>query len=181
MLSARSTPDALERGAARLASRHISRRIPRLALADVAYTLQAGRKAFAHRRRSWWRATTPRRSAPLRAPRRRPRRRPARGRAQPPAVAFMFPGQGAQYVRHGAALYADEPVFRAAVDRCAERAAAASLGFDLRERALPDGRGTWRRRPRRCEATALTQPALFAIEYALGPPAGCTGASCPRP
>ena len=33
-------------------------------------------------------------------------------------VAFLFPGQGAQYVEMGAELYRVEPTFREWIDRC---------------------------------------------------------------
>ena len=48
----------------------------------------------------------------------------------------MFPGQGAQYVRMARELYEDEPVFRDAVDRCAELLEP-HLGLDLREVLYP--------------------------------------------
>jgi acyl transferase domain-containing protein len=71
----------------------------------------------------------------------------------------MFPGQGAQYVGMGRALYAAEPVFRDAFDACA-RAAADELGADLR--ALVFGEDAEALVP-----TAVMQPAIFALEYSL--------------
>ncbi len=72
----------------------------------------------------------------------------------------MFPGQGAQYPGMGSQLYRAEPVFRAAMDECAG-GLAGPLDADLREIMFaPDGEATLRQ-------TAITQPALFTIEYAL--------------
>jgi glutamate-1-semialdehyde aminotransferase/malonyl CoA-acyl carrier protein transacylase/acyl carrier protein len=59
----------------------------------------------------------------------------------------------------GKALYAAEPTFRAAIDDCAE-ALRGELGFDLRERLFDSDAAALRE-------TSLTQPATFAIEYAL--------------
>src|SRR5436853_2674236 len=59
-------------------------------------------------------------------------------------VVFMFPGQGAQYPRMGLELYQTEPVFRAAVDHCAELLLP-HLGLDLRAVLYPDERPTPRR------------------------------------
>ncbi|MDF0530496.1 beta-ketoacyl synthase N-terminal-like domain-containing protein [Tsukamurella sp. 8F] len=73
---------------------------------------------------------------------------------------FLFPGQGSQYVGMAQGLYEGEPVFRDAFDRCAAGFDAA-LGIDLRATVF-------RGRPRELERTDRTQPALFAVEYALG-------------
>ncbi|MEU4118301.1 type I polyketide synthase [Kitasatospora sp. NPDC028055] len=75
---------------------------------------------------------------------------------------FMFPGQGTQHPAMAAELYAHEPVFRAEFDRCLEHfgpAVADALRAVLLEGA-PDGAA-------RLRDTALTQPALFAVEWSL--------------
>ncbi len=115
----------------------------------MAYTLNAGRKAFTHRRsivgrdRDGLIAALEMNSPAV--------------EAAHPSVAFLFPGQGAQYPRMGSELYQHERVFREAVDQCASLLKP-DFGFDLRE-AL-HGHGD-------LQPTALAQPALFATEYAL--------------
>jgi acyl transferase domain-containing protein/SAM-dependent methyltransferase len=84
----------------------------------------------------------------------------------PPEVAFLFTGQGAQYPGMARALYESEPVFRAALDRCAAALQACSVMLpgaptpallDLLYGAAGDA----------LDETACTQPALFAVEWAL--------------
>ncbi len=88
----------------------------------------------------------------------------AGGKVRPgerPRIACLFPGQGAQYHGMGRGLYDSEPVFRAALDRCAELLAP-SLPRPLLEVLYgPPGEG------KSLDETGFTQPALFAFEYAL--------------
>lgn len=181
VLSAR-TEGALGRAAERLADRLESH--PGLPLADVAFTLARGRKAFEAREALVCRdaedaVAVLRGEAP---------RRVALGTAKPGAarpVAFLFPGIGDHYVGMGRELYDREPVFRDAVDRCA-RILRSLLGLDIREilypvgsgaspagdgpdlrRMLGRGEGAGEAGDDRLSRTEILHPALFVVEYAL--------------
>jgi phthiocerol/phenolphthiocerol synthesis type-I polyketide synthase E len=155
-LSAR-TGTALDRAAHRLAGALTAEdRDHDPDLADAAYTLRTGRRELPYRLAVV--ATGPDDVAAALAS----QRRRITGTARPtaPQVAFMFPGQGAQYPGMGSQLYRAEPVFRAAMDECAAELAG-TLDEDLREIMFaPDGEATLRQ-------TAIAQPALFTVEYAL--------------
>jgi phthiocerol/phenolphthiocerol synthesis type-I polyketide synthase E len=124
-------------------------------LADIAYTLQVGRRAFEHRRvvvcRDGEDAVATLKTLP-------PQRVFTRHSDRERPVVFLFPGQGPQYEGMGSELYAREGIFRESFDRCAQllagihdisaavRASGAAAGASERE---------------------LSQPQLLAFEYAL--------------
>ncbi|WP_310488840.1 type I polyketide synthase, partial [Chamaesiphon sp. VAR_69_metabat_338] len=136
---------------------------PDLNLADVAFTLQQGRRDFTYRRAiecqnlaeaidhlgALPHLTTATRQAI----------------AQNPGVVFVFPGQGAQYVQMGRELYQSEPVFQQAIDTCAA-ILQPLLERDLRELMYPDA-ADLAASSELLTQTRYAQPALFAIEYAL--------------
>jgi len=160
VLSAK-TPRALDAATRNLAS-HL-RANGELNLSDVAFTLQAGRKLFEHRRAVVCRDLEE--AAGLLERTGSPRVLTASRESQNRPVVFMFTGQGSQYPGMGAGLYRHEPTFRAEVDRCAELLRP-SLGLDLREVIFPAG-GPSEEAARALRQTSLTQPALFVVEYAL--------------
>jgi phthiocerol/phenolphthiocerol synthesis type-I polyketide synthase E len=160
VLSAR-TRSALDAATTNLAT--FLQHRPEHNLADITYTLQVGRTAFNHRRMLICRD---RDDALLALQSHDPERVMTRFeeiRDRP--VAFMFPGQATQYVNMGLALYEGEPTFRTQIDDCAE-ALRPDIGIDLRDILYP-GPDRAAAAQRQLEETAIAQPAIFVIEYAL--------------
>ncbi|TLQ44539.1 type I polyketide synthase [Streptomyces marianii] len=157
-LSARSA-DALEQAAADLAA-HLQTHGSELA--DVAGTLQNGRGQHNHRRAVV--AATPEEAvAALRRDGDPALSVDGRG-SKLQEVAFLFPGQGAQYPGMALGLYRTQPVYREALDRCAA-VLAKVLDRDLLDLLHADASDS--------EAAALlaetriTQPVTFAVDWAL--------------
>jgi amino acid adenylation domain-containing protein/non-ribosomal peptide synthase protein (TIGR01720 family) len=79
-------------------------------------------------------------------------------RPDAPRIAFLFTGQGSQWPGMGRALAEQEPVFKRALQDCAD----ILRGSDLDLPGLLDAEDG------RLDQTGNAQPALFAVEYALG-------------
>ena len=133
------------------------------ALPDIAYTLQVGRRAFPWRHSVVCRSLDEARkklsadaeqvSTGVPVAKRRP-------------VAFMFPGQGTQYLGMAGEIYETEPVFRAEFERCS-RTLRARFGLDLQSVIYSGEPAGGLSAADRLNQTEFTQPALFVLEYAL--------------
>jgi acyl transferase domain-containing protein len=160
LLSAK-TESALDAATENLAL-HL-RKNPDVNLADVAFTLQVGRKPFGHRRIAICHSIPEAvESLVAREPKRVVTGRP--NDTEPPVV-FMFPGQGPQHVNMARELYESEPAFRDQVDRCCGLLNP-HVELDLRTVLYPAADQA-EEAARQLTQTFITQPALFVIEYAL--------------
>jgi phthiocerol/phenolphthiocerol synthesis type-I polyketide synthase E len=151
------TPTALD-----VSLRHLAEFVEapaHLCLSSAAFTLQSGRRPYAHRR-----AVVAESSDELARMLRKPRGASQRDTyAEHAKVAFLFPGQGLQYTGIAASLYSLDVSFRTEVDKglallpseiaqeirraiCSHRAVAEELS------AVP---------------TSTAQPLLFLVEYTL--------------
>ncbi|ARU63537.1 hypothetical protein CBW65_22905 [Tumebacillus avium] len=190
VLSAK-TEGALEAATANLKAHLLQH--PEQNFADVIYTMQAGRRAFEHRRAI---VVSGREDALEVLDTLHPRRllngyRNPKAPARP--VAFLFAGTGDHYVNMAAELYKSEPTFKKIVDECSELLKP-HLGLDLRDILYPETAQTnsdsdklatadsapafdLRKMLRRdsesnpqadkLNRTEYAHPALFVIEYAL--------------
>lgn len=134
---------------------------PDVPLADAAFTLHLGRSAFEFRRIVVCQSAAEASDALLARD-----NRVTTGTASlvNPSVAFMFSGQGSQYINMGRDLYENETLFRDTIDQCADLLTP-HLGLDLRQVLFPAQADETA--VNQINQTWLTQPALFVVEYAL--------------
>ena len=188
LLSAKTTA-ALDAATANLVT-HL-RRHESQNLADVAYTLQLGRRSFEHRRMLVCRDTTDAGEALDTQHPERVLNGQHSGSERP--VVFMFPGLGDHYVNMGRGIYQTEATFREQVDLCSEQLKS-QIGIDLREVLYPapelgeavqvaeaiSAKRSFNLRKmlypekeaegsvaQQLNQTFIAQPAVFTIEYAL--------------
>lgn len=144
---------------------------PDLKLGDICQTAATGRSHFEHRLAVVAAdiEEAKERLAAFRQGKKDARVRCGRStRSVQPGIVFLFTGQGSQYPGMGRQLFQHQPVFRRELERCAE------IVNPLLEIPLLDLLFTDRSEPRDktrtfqlLDQTQYTQPALFALEYAL--------------
>ncbi len=149
--------EALANARKRLAER--LRHAPGVDVANVAYTLHAGRRHYGYRQSVVCRNAEEGARALENLEKRK-----AEPQHDNPAVYFLFPGQGSQHIRMGQEVYETSPVFCESFDRCCA-IFQAHTGVNLREIIYPTAGEE--EATRQLTATALAQPAIFTIEYAL--------------
>lgn len=125
---------------------------PDVPLEDVAHTLQTGRKQFPYRKSVVLSKSAEWDSGAELTGFQRNSGRPA---------AFMFSGQGSQYIDMMKDLYEAEPVFQKEANRCFALAEKTHQ-MDLKATVFPDSKDGVR-----LTDTAVVQPLLFIFEYAL--------------
>ena len=158
-ISARSEA-SLENATANLLD-HLKRH-PGINPADLAYTCHVGRKAFNHRRTL---VCNDQNNCITALETHDPKVVLTGHEATDRPIVFLFPGQGSQYVRMAGGLYETEATFRTEVDSCSEQLKQ-QFGFDLRELLYAQSLDS-QEAARQLKQTAIAQPALFVIEYAL--------------
>lgn len=151
-------------------------------IADLAYTLQVGRRSFAYRTALACRSAEE--ALSLLGNDQTGRMAVGIAEGNTPSVTFLFPGLGEHYPGMAAELYRTEPVFRKHLDRCLELVEK-DIGYDLRGILLSEdsrdmkGPGLDLRRlmqgvsghpedpPSVLHRPLLSYPAIFSVEYAL--------------
>jgi acyl transferase domain-containing protein/acyl carrier protein len=182
LLSAKTKP-ALEKAAENLAN--YLKDNPRINLANAAYTLQLGRKAFQHRR-MLTAASIDEVIENLSNPGSR-KVQSSQLKEEKRRAVFMFPGLGAQYVDMGLGLYQTEPLFQEEIDRCFH-ILTHLVDYDIKEILYPhsDCRGGFPNPPQDCVVSPgqgdhrgsplqsdrihqfeIAQLVVFIFEYAL--------------
>lgn len=130
-----------------------------LNLADIAFSLAAGRKAFPVRR-AFVTSSLPEAVRKLRSDNPSPL---ATCPLPPSLLCCMFTGQGSQYTGMGRELL-KEPVFKQSIEHCSELLKP-HLKLDIRDIIWPETESS--EAVQKLRSTSLTQPALFVFEYAL--------------
>ena len=155
-----ATETALKKTCDNLAT-ELSNRSDTLALADVQLTLATGRQVLQHRA-CIVAQSVQEAAAALKKPNDRLTAHGKAGRSERPVV-FMFSGQGTQYHGMSHGLFQQQPVFRRNIEACAEIIGPISGVSSLLEILYP----TIEEQGKLINQTAVSQPALFAVEYAL--------------
>ena len=128
---------------------------PETSLADICFTANTGRVHFEQRIAAVAESNQQLRTRLLDL-------KEATSKSKIQNIAFLFTGQGAQYVGMGQQLYETQPTFRQTLERCDEILRDYLSPPLLKVLYPPLGA-----KQSDLDETAYTQPALFALEYAL--------------
>ena len=127
-------------------------------LADICFTANTGRCHFSHRlaivAESIEQLLVRLKNTPIAPKKNNPNKQ----------IAFLFTGQGSQYLNMGRQLYETQPIFQQNVDRCA-KILQPYLDRPLLEILYPQSK--IQNLKSKIDETVYTQPALFTLEYSL--------------
>ncbi|GCE15701.1 type I polyketide synthase [Tengunoibacter tsumagoiensis] len=155
-----ATPQALEHQMRQMAT--FLQQAPAASLADIAFTLQVGRRALPVR--SFLVASSPQQASAQWSQPILPAGRLLSSEEATPSLIFLFPGGGAQHAGMGGLLASQDPIIAEHLERCLQLFAQA-LELDLRPllfNQLPVEQASLLLRQSRWGL-----PALFSLEYAL--------------
>lgn len=136
-------------------------RNPATPLADIAFTLQTGRKHASFRSYFVCKNHSDTRNTLDLFSHTNVNLQPFSG--QPSKIIFVFPGQGTQYSGMGSSLYKTEPFFRGVFDKCAD-AFKKYIDEDLRSIVFEN---ITECNIDKLKNTLYAQPAIFSVEYSL--------------
>lgn len=134
---------------------------PDINFADVAYTLQIGRKHFSHRKMLVCNDI----KEGIENIDKKSKIKNKFTRNINKNVVFMFSGQGSQYINMGRGLYKKEPCFKESIDKCSQ-IIKKRLGFDIRE-ILFTADDSKSQNEIKINQVLYTQPIKFVFEYSL--------------
>lgn len=133
---------------------------PQLNMNDAAYTLQTGRETFAYRTCFTCDTIEEGTEKLARISEKYDKYHIQNKKAK---IAFMFPGQGAQYIGMAKGLYENEGLFAEVLDNCLELIKIHS-GIEFRDVLFPN---EITQDQNKINETQYAQPLIFAIEYSL--------------
>nr|VFK43848.1 MAG: malonyl CoA-acyl carrier protein transacylase [Candidatus Kentron sp. TC] len=131
---------------------------PEVSLADICFTANVGRSRFNHRL-----AVVAETNEGMRERLRTADYIVSKASQEKRKIAFLFTGQGSQYVGMGRQLYETQPIFRETLERC-DAILRSYLDVPLLTLLYPNSEDP---DTHRLNETQYTQPALFSLEYAL--------------
>ena len=135
---------------------------PDISIADVAHTLQTGRRQFSHRRIAVCKDSP--HAAEILKSLDASLCGSGTSDGSRKSIAFMFSGQGTQYANMCRGLYESEPVFKNIIDTCAS-AISDIVDFDLLTSLFMDPEN--QQEALKINQTSVAQPALYAVECGL--------------
>ncbi len=133
-------------------------------LADMAYTLQVGRNHYPYRSGVVC-ENLPDALQQLKRQRDKLQQGTQNHPSQQKKIAFLFPGQGTQYITMSRGLYESEPVYQHWLDQCLT-IASHHMNVALRDILFPIASNTTTAHKKLFQ-TQYTHPLLFSVEYAL--------------